>query len=81
LIEQLAVCNQASLRDARLHLQNNSEEILMLNATKVILKKNAKTQYTVPVMHISQLVQPTIIVYFDAPMTMAKYKKDQESGA
>lgn len=52
----------------------------MFNATKVALKKNAKTQCTVPVMHIFRLVQPTTI-YPDAPMTMAKYKKDQESGA
>lgn len=55
--------------------QNKPEAILIVNATNVVLKKNAKTQCTMPILRIVRLVKLTSAVCPDVPMTLAKYKK------
>lgn len=55
--------------------QNKPEAIFIVSATKVVLKKNASTQCTRPVLRILRLVKLTSAVCPDVPMTLAKYKK------
>ena len=49
--------------------------MLIVKATKVVLKKNANTQCTVPVRRIFRLVKLTSAVCPEVPMTLAKYRK------
>jgi hypothetical protein len=51
------------------------EAMLIVSASKVVLKKNASTQCTVPVLRIVRLENPTSAVCADVPITQAKYKK------
>jgi hypothetical protein len=60
--------------------QINPEAILIVKATNVVLKKNAKTQCTKPVRLIFLLVKLTSAVCPEVPITQAKYRKSLYSG-
>lgn len=48
------------------------EAILIVNATNVVLKKNAKTQCIKPVLRIDLVVKLTSAVWPEVPITQAK---------
>ena len=52
--------------------QNRPEAMLIVSAIRVVLKKKAKMQCTVPVLRIRRLVKLTSAVCPDVPMTLAK---------
>ena len=47
----------------------------MVNATRVVLKKKAKTQWSKPVLRMLRLAKLTSAVCPEVPITQAKYKK------
>ena len=62
-------------RGAPVKAQNKLDAIFIVNAIKVVLKKNANTQCTMPVLRIVRLVKLTSAVWPDVPMTLEKYRK------
>ena len=66
---------RAALRDQQGELrrvQNRLEEMLIVSAISVVLKKKASTQWTIPVRRICRLVKLTSAVCPDVPMTLEK---------
>jgi hypothetical protein len=61
--------------DIKLSNQTNPEAMLMVKATKVVLKKKANTQCSKPVRRILRLAKLTSAVCPEVPITQAKYKK------
>lgn len=54
---------------------SSPDAMLIINARRVVLKKNASTQCTVPVLRIRRLEKLTSAVCPEVPMTQAKYRK------
>ena len=61
--------------DIKLSNQTKPDAILMVKATKVVLKKKAKTQCSKPVRRMLRLAKLTSAVCPDVPITQAKYRK------